>query len=441
MSTEIPVYSYQTGTKYITSRHSGSPSLIREYGSLTNLLKTVLTEGFNRQIISSVDILSDQEIFKVNVPLNHGFTLNQVVIIEGADQQVFNREYRIVNYDSEFIELIKPDTYLTSVSTSTELTIKVAPLGYTIPYENEEEGVICFKNKSLKSPAILRMIDKLPPNDYDPSWAMYSRVTIGQQLDSAGNFSRNIKAPYHPDYPYAEDTGDNVKGAPGIHGFAKWEYAIYYGNYDTAEYRTPSGTFPTDWRIIGDDKTFYLMIRSMGKDNFNYNLLGYGNYLADNTLETTNICLQAKDGFMPANSQDNYSFSRTRNFFGALNYSYSGFILTDIYNSHTSNFNRHYNISTLVTDERIRPWRSNVIKSLNPASGKWVTGFLYIKDYDGYVRGRHRGVQLLYGTTRLSDEMLDSYGSLYLNVQEPYHTSSSYNTPMIFTLQNWEPIE
>lgn len=437
--TSLPEYLYQTNTKYMTSRQAGCPSIINQYGSLNDFLKVVLTTGFNEQIVSSVTIKAEEPLVRFNVPLNHGYTLNQVLVLEGAEQDAYNKEYRVVNFDSEYVEVLKPSGSITGVSTLTSLKLKVAPLGYTIPYENKEEGVVCFKNKSTKSPAIIRIIDKLPPNEYDILWAKYARVTIGQSLDSYGKFTKNIKAPYHPEYPQAEETGNGVKGSGGVHGFAKWEYAIYGSSYNTMEVYSPNGTFPTDWRIIGDDKTFYLMIRSMGKNNYHYNLIGYGTYASDNPSETNNICLQAKDGFISADSSLEYAFSRSRAFFGALNYGCSGFILTDIYNSSTSNYNRHYNISNLIADEyRNRPWHSPRIKSLNPVSGKWVTGFLYIKDYDGYIRGFHRGIQISYGTSRMPDELVDSHGSLYLEVQDPIHTSSAYTAPVIFTLKNWE---
>lgn len=438
----LPKYKYQVGTKYITSQALDSPQLKNEYGSLNSFLKIVLTEGFNLREVTSVLIEFEQTTMKINLPINHGYYVDQIVIMEGAEQSVFNKEYRVLDYGVDYITVLKPETMLTNVSTSTELTIKVAPLGYTIPYENEEEGVICFKNKSLKSPAILKVIDKLPPNGYESSWAKYGRVVIGQHLDEFGNFIRNTKAPFHPDFPEAEKTGNGVSGAPGVHGFAKWEYSIYPNSYETRENITANGIFPTDWKIIGDDKTFYLMIRSQGKNKFNYNLLGYGNYVSDNAQETSNVCLQAKDGFMSADSSNNYSFSRTRNFFGALNSSYSGFILKDIYDNHATGYNRSSLISNLIIDSthRNRPWNSTSVKSINPVSGKRLTGYLYIKDYENYLRGFHRGIQIPYGTSRLPEGFIDDNGYLYLEVQEPVHTSTDTKAPIIFSLNDWEPV-
>lgn len=430
----------ETNTKYITSDQFNSPLLINEYGSLNALLKNVLTEGFNEVTVVSVE--STDQVFIIKLPINHGYIKNQVVALSGAIEDLLNKEYRITKSTSDSITILKPIGYVgDSITTETSLKLRVSPLGYDIVYENTEEGILCFQNKSVSSPAILKTIDKLPPNDYLNTWAKYARVVIGNEIDSQGNFVDNIKAPFHPAYPDAEKTGNGVLGDTGVHGFAKWEYSIYPGNYENIENRLANGVFPTDWRVIGDNKTFYIMIRSMGKNKYNFNLLGFGNFKSYDDFDTTNICLQAKDGFISANATGDYSASRTRSYFGALNYRSSGFLFKDIYGSHKSNYNRHYNISNFLgATNRERPWHNTEIKSLNPVTGMWVTGFLYIKDYDNFIRGYHRGIKILYGVDRFPDELIDSQGNIILYVQEPINTNGYGNIPMLFSLKNWEEV-
>lgn len=432
-------YQMQTKTKYITSNHINSPSIINEYGTLINFLKVVLVQGFGESNVLSIELV--ENILKLTLPLNHGYRLNQVISLEGLDQESLNREYRVLKYTTDTIEVLAPESISEEFTTSGEVKIKVAPLGYNIVYENLEEGVVCFKNKSLKSPAILKVIDKLPPNGYSTGWAKYARIVIGQDIDSNGNFINDVKAPYHPSYPDSENTGDGVSGSSGIHGFAKWEYSTYPGSYDMYEHRPANGTFPTDWRIIGDDKTFYLMIRSMGKDRYNYGLVGFGNYISFNDLETYNICLQAKDGFMAANDNNYYAAARARSFFGALNYPYSGFILKNVFGDSKTNYNRCSNISNYFGGSyRNRPWHSTDVQSINPVTGRWLTGILYIKDADNYLRGYHRGIKILYGTERSPDESIDNQGNIMLYVQDPLSSTSFTNIPMLFSLKDWEDI-
>ena len=432
--------------KYITSDLINSPTLKNEFGSLNALLKIVLTEGFNQKKVESYLYDSSSKTATINLPLNHGFTVNTVIEIEGATESVFNGQFRVKTSEGVRITFELESTEgLSEASTASEITIKVAPLGYTIPYENEEEGVICFKNKSLKSPAILKSIDKLPPNGYNNSWAKFSRVVIGQSIDSSGEFINNLKVPYWNSYPEAEKTGNKIQGAVGIHGYTKWDYAIH-NDYNFMETYAPvNNQFPTDWRIVGDDKTFYLMIRAMGKNRYSYNVLGFGNYIPENKKETFNICLQARQGPIAANQPWNSNFLRSGSNFGALDWDYSGHLFANIYGN-VINQTREgiYRCTGLVfTGNHIsQPWRTPYIKGILPFSGSCVTSKLYIKDADGYLRGYHRGIKIFYGDSNFPDNFSNDEGDLVLHVQAPMDTYSSEDViqPLLFSLKDWEDV-
>ena len=437
-------YNIDTQVKLITSEMLKSPELKNSFGSLNNLLKLTLTEGFNERIVSSINV-DMNNIATIVLPLNHGFFKDTVVIITGATETHFNGQFRLIGVTGTTVSLYIKDTSISQASTTSEITIKVAPLGYTIPYENESEGVICFKNKSLKSPAILKSIDKLPPNGYSESWAKFSRVVIGQSIDDKGDFIDNIKTPFWREFPDAEKTGNGVTGAGGIHGYAKWDYAIH-NNYDFMETYSPVvNSFPTDWRIIGDDKTFYLMIRAMGKDRLSFNILGFGNYIPDNKKETFNICLQARHGATVANQNWNYCFLRSGNNFGGLDWDYSGYLFANIYGN-TLKQNKtgiFRNVGLMLSSNFYdRPWFSTGINNTTSV-GTLITSKLHIKDSDNYVRGHHRGVSLFYGQTSFPDFFKTDRGDLILNVQSPQNTSSSANDiqPLLFSLKNWEQID
>ena len=431
-----------TSTKYLSNKDQDAPLLLDEYGSLNNLLIKVLKEGYNEQIVSSFLLDTETSIGYIKLPLNHGFKVNQVVCISGAAEENFNGLFRVLYRDTSMIKVkILTEKYISSATTLTQITIKVAPLGYTIPYENEEEGVVCFKNKSLKSPAILKSIDKIPPNGYEDGWAKYSRVSIGQKIDSKGNFVNYHKAPYWDSYPDVDLTGNGVAGTLGIHGFAKWDYAIYSGNYSTPENAKGHGDYPTDWRIIGDDKTFYLMIRSMGRSNYSYNLLGYGEYISENPDETTSICLQARDGSISSESTSDRNYARTRNEFGVLDGYYGGFLFSNIFGKtkYVTNYGRYKCLGNYLSDTNLStPWTSVNIKGFNPVTGKYYTSGIYIKDSDNYLRGYHRGVSLPYGVDPAED-LSGNLDQIILRVQTPIRGSSSFqDMPLIFSLKDWE---
>lgn len=443
---DISTYNLDSKVKYISSEMLGTPVLKNEFGSLNNLLKKVLTEGFNTRVVSAFNVNIEEQIATLTVPLNHGYTPNNVVSISGASEEFFNGQFRVLDTTGTTVTIgFSSAPERTEASTATEITISLAPLGYTLAYENEVEGVLCFKNKSLKSPAILKSIDKLPPNGYNTSWAKYTRVVIGQNIDSDGNFVNNIKTPHWVSYPDSEYSGNKVSGAGGIHGFAKWDYAIH-NNYDFMESYVPvAGNFPTDWRIIGDDKTFYLMIRAMGKNRYSYNVLGFGNYVPDNKKETFNICLQARYGAIAANNNWYYNFLRSGNNFGALDWDYSGFLYASIYGNviNQSRYGIYRCVGLcLATNYMSQPWRSTVVKGLLPYSGTCITSLLYIKDSDNYIRGHHRGVRIFYGDSNFTDNFTNDIGDLVLSVQAPMNESSSENEiqQLLFSLKDWEEV-
>lgn len=430
----------QTKTKYISSDRVGTPSLENEYGSLNNLLKKILVEGYNPREALGLAFDPLNSLITIELPLNHGFYLNQVIAVSGLEHVELNKEFRIVETDLTTIKVFSENLGKYDSEISTTFVVKGAPLGFSTVYNNQEEGVSCFK-VGRGSSGILKVVDALPPNQYEQTWAKFARVSFGTELDSAGYFKDNIKSPFHPDYPNSDLYGNNVQGATGIHGFAKWDYAISSNTYNFTEVNISKGVFPTDWRIVGDDKTFYLMIRSMGRANYSYNLLGYGDYATYNPLETTNQCLQARDGFYAANSADSSNFARSRQSFGVLESENSGFILSDIYGNikRTVDYNRYRNGGAYFnTSDFHRPWKSSYVTGLHPLTGQLFTEKLYIVDRELYLRGHHRGISITYGKDRYLSQDPTSNGSFSLDVQEPITSSTFLEMPIFFTLQDWE---
>lgn len=432
-------YLKETKTKYIESYFKGVPLLENKYGSLKSLLKQILTEPYNIQEVVSVEKIENR--LKLNLYLGHGFYKNQVITLSGFTNNLLNNSFRIADSAINHV-IIRLENDLLDDFTGNSLTIEGTPLGYDIVFEDALKGIICFKNKSTRSPAILKVIDFLPPNDYDPSWSKFARVCIGQEINSEGNFVSEIKAPYHPDYINCELTGNNVKGAVGIHGFAKWTYSLRTG-VESQESVAPSPDYQGRWTLIGDDKCFYLMINTVGvlsDNNYSFDIVGYGTYESFNPLETTNICLQAKDGFIAANSNSNNNPTRPRSFFGSLNYTDSGFLLTDYFNNYRSGYNRCKTVGYYLSPGSTQhPWRTAEIQPYDGNLNILKTDFL-IKDNLNYLRGKNRGIYTLYGFVALNDSFVDDKGYLFKTVQDPIIMNAYTKAPILFSLLDWEEV-
>ena len=425
----------QTKTKLIESSYKNAPQIINEYGSLLNVLTQVLSEGFNEQSVNSFEFLSDNTM-KISLIRNHGYLYNQVVSLTGSILSEMNIQYRVKESRHNYIVVENPFTDITPESVEASgVTIKISPLGYKQVYVNDTGTVKCFQNKSLKSPGVLKVIDEIPPNGYSTGWTKFARVVAGQEVDEFGEFLSDDKVPYNHLYPQAEYTGNGVSGESGIHGFASWPYADgtdYYNRQNSGPYNN----FPKSWKVIGDDKTFYLILEPSQKDR--YIMHGFGNFISDNNEETTNICLQARDRFYPANAAIESIYERCETRFGSATNNRGSFLLSTIYGQ-TKTTCRYTSFGLYVGESYYdRPWHSTSIKSLNPSSGQLMSGLMYIKDDENYIRGYHRGIRYIYGnSSNFTSGSVSSTSNVVLAVVDP---ERDREVSYLFSLADWEDV-
>ena len=252
MAIDFSQYNTDTDVRYLDYTMYKSPSLGTTRGDLIKLLKTVLVDGFNSQTVNSVSVDQTANIATLSMPISHGFLFNQVITVSGATPSEFNGDYRVLYVDGTTIQ-VKLKSNITEISGT--ISVKTAPLGYSLAYNDiTNTGTACFKNSSQTSPAILKVIDALPPNGYNATWARFARVVAGQAIDSAGKFINNEKTPYNRDYPFAEETGNMVSGNTGIHSSCRWDYARPQHSNTNSWYaddwnaNSLSG-YPTNWKI------------------------------------------------------------------------------------------------------------------------------------------------------------------------------------------------
>ena len=423
-----------TEVKYISFNYKDAPVITENYGDLVKMLDKVLVEGFNINTILHSE-KQENNRFKIYLPVGHGYVTEQVVNIYNTNT-VFNNDFRVLNVapDSITIQLDINLTDIIDIISTDDVKIKTASLGFKNVYSNTSKTTMCFKNTSQNFPGVIKVIDEIPPNGYGASWCKYARVVMGFNVDDTGNFIDNMKTPVTLDFPSAEKTGNGVSGESGIHGFAKWKYAITDDYYA----RECFGTVKRDikaWDIIGDSNTFYLILYS-GMDS---SVLGFGNIKGEGFDNP--ISLQATDGFYKSdNTNMGGQYGKTYNNWGRLNSNNTGsFLMTNVYgNLPSPRYLKYYCtglcVGTAYTD---RPWLSSELQTYNPFSGKLTTGKLYIKDTDNYMRGYHRGLNIFYGKGFPSQGRLLGTEYIVLNMTDPLRESIM---PLMFSLKNWEEV-
>lgn len=417
-----------TKVKYIHSGMTGTEEVKNEFGSLVRILKTVLVDGFNEVTSSGASV--DNGVLTVNLNVGHGFLEHQVVSIKGSGNPLVDKEHRIKSITNNSIKVNIPG--LTNISGI--LTIKVAPLGYELVFnEIGAKGTACFKNKNTVRPVILKVIDTLPPNGYNNSWAKYARVVAGYDLNEVGNFILNTKLPKDKDFPDLEVSGNGVQGAGGRHGYLKWDYAIRerYDSHNGEEAEEVRGTFPTDWQIIGDDRTFYLFIKSAGKSTDFYNILSFG----DIDSEQNTFILTGADRNRPANDSSNFKSGVAWNIGLSRCQSFEGnFIANNLYDRYEPEL--RFTLCSLGLNN-YWPSLSSDINSTDITGGLLNTP-AYIKDIVGSYRGKMRGMYFIYNFTPYNGTMLKDTQIFLTTKKYNGKSQNEENICFLFSLEDWE---
>ena len=423
-----------TKVKYIHYQSKDCPVVNETFGSLVRMLDIVLCKGFNPNPILSSENLPDNHV-KLMFSPGHGYVEEQVINISGAPQEYFNTDFRVLESytDSLVIKLPEDIQSIEVLEPEVNLIAKIAPLGFSNVYTSEDENTMCFKNTSIKSPGILKVIDKIPPNDYGADWARYARVVMGLKIDSEGEFINNEKAPFYSPFPNAEKTGNGVAGYTGIHGYAKWRYAITDDSYSRECYGSLyRGT--KYWELIGDSNTFYLIL-NCGPDT---SVLGFGNLKSED--DKNPIALQATNSFTASDSTSvYYHYGKANNYWGILLDRHTGsFLMTDVGGGISKDGLAYYCTGLYTGDHyKERPWKSTNIKNYNPFSGKILTGKMYAKDTRNLIRGYHRGLNILYGADHPGAARLLGTDYRIINITDQYRDGIM---PLMFTMKDWEEV-
>ena len=447
MAIDFSQHNTDTDVRYIDYSMAKSPVLGTSRGDLVKLLKTVLVDGFNNQTVNSITIDQTTNIATLSMPISHGFVFNQVITISGASPEEFNGNYRVLYADGTTVQ-IKLKSNVSSISGT--ISAKVASLGYSLAYDDiTKTGTACFKNSSQTSPAILKIIDALPPNGYDVTWGRFARVVAGQSIDSSGKFVNNEKTPYHREYPFAEETGNMVSGAAGIYSSCRWDYAKpqYKDNGSGYADNWNAGNltgFPTNWKIIGDSNTFYLFVQPMGKDYSGYAIYSFGLFKSNNPNETYNIYLVGNDGWISSNTASPYQTGVARRNSFTMNATSNGFGLF-LFKSIQGSV-QHWLTFTpcgLSFSDTNTYWTSkSVINSVNPFTGNILNSPILIRDSNKDLRGELRGIKQFYGSGELQNNILmDGNNSIVLQTKLFEWSTTSGNSeqvPYLFSFKNWE---
>lgn len=194
--------------KCISFDQTGAPQLSGEAGKLDAILYAALVTGINPQSITSLTVVAN--VATVTTSVVHGYQVNDVILISGANESVFNDEFVIVSIPTttSFTFAI---TTTTTPATGT-ISCKIAPLGWSQVFTDTNKSIY-QSNDQLATKLYLKVDDTGAKSTQVNIYETVSTIDIG--------------------------TGKSTD--------------IWWGKSSIAN------TTTRQWYLVGDSKRFYLM--------------------------------------------------------------------------------------------------------------------------------------------------------------------------------------
>ena len=243
--------------KYFNSGMTGAPQISNNWGDLVTMLDACLVNGFALKAIDTLTFANG--VATATITAGHAYQPHQVVFVAGAEQPEYNGSFRVLTTTMTTFTYAVTGTPVSPATTTTNLSAKVAPLGWEKPFAGT--GKAAYRSKNPQSPQNLLLIDNsLKTPNYTTGWAKWANVGIVEDLSDIDTIV-GAQAPYDPNNP----TQNWKQVTASQWGWYKWFHARgpqYESNGD-------SGGGGRNWVLIGDDRLFFL---------FCTNAAGYGWY-------------------------------------------------------------------------------------------------------------------------------------------------------------------
>lgn len=153
--------------KRYTSAMTGSPTNNGVAGSLPTLLTKCLVDGFNETSPSGASQTSGTATLTFGSA--HGYAVNDVIVLSGANESVWNHEFRVLTVPDSNSLTFAISSGSTTPATGT-LSCKIAPLGWTKPFSGTDKAVFLPKVQYVQ--CYLRVLDdSSTPTSASGRWA------------------------------------------------------------------------------------------------------------------------------------------------------------------------------------------------------------------------------------------------------------------------------
>jgi len=294
-----------TDIKFFLHTNNNAPQLQNAYGSMIDVLDACLVDGIQIGIANSLTA-NDDEI-TLSFSTNHNLMQYQVIKINGANQDEFNGEHRIINIPSATTAVFRLNQRPTVTQASGTISVSLPSLGWEKPFSSSNSnggGKAAYRSTNLLLPSrpFLRVVDELDPA-WNVAYAKYAKVGIVEDMSSIDDLSA-LQAPFDSVLPDRNWIGTG-SGTSAYNGWAKWYYARMLNNASRAD----TGALDTGVRsyiVIGSLDAFYILPAS---SNSTTNAVVYG--------------FGALNGLIDGDNTANFLLSTLRYHTASTSYSYA----------------------------------------------------------------------------------------------------------------------
>lgn len=227
-------------------------------GYLITLLDAILATGFNTKNVSSITVAAN--VATCVTVTAHGLGVDDVVLMAGANEGVFNGEFRVTTITDSTTFTFAVTTGLSSASGT--LTVKIAPLNWTKVYSGTNKAVYRSAD-SASNQLYLRV---------DDTQTTYATINSFETMSDV-------------------DTGTGVSSP------------VYWLKSSTAN------TTARNWYLFGDTKRFYLMAAWHATYPTWCAGYGFGDMASIKAGDAYNTFLIGHSASAPSNSTTSQSFT------------------------------------------------------------------------------------------------------------------------------------
>jgi hypothetical protein len=324
--------------KWLNNNMTGAPQLTAAWGSLTTMLDAVLVNGFNSRSVSS--ITRTGSVATVTFATAHGFIVDQIVNITGADQTEYNGDQLVTsltNLTISFNVAGSPTTPATGTINCKTPGLQTSHTGFGFEiYRTGTNKRVYRTTNTASNRACLRVDNALDASgNYPTTYAKSGRVTIAQDYTDVDTVS-GVQAPFNPAFPTRNTTVSSGVNGTAVNGWFKWYHSRFYNTANAQSASTTgmessvAGTLPAgvettgnrSWVVVGDDRGFYLFIDTAGPANIWGNAYGrtmyaFTDYKSKTPGDLFNTALVATEWFATAATVAANAHPETANFMTA----------------------------------------------------------------------------------------------------------------------------